>query len=356
MLKENYSYICAYLKILIKFNFSVMKNIYHIVWSVVILATMVSCDFINSLSYVKPSAIEGKPYELIVVCNMPQWQGAVGDTLRSVLSESIVYLNQVEPIFDVQVVSVQNFSSLVEKHRNILKVLIDPSLKKAVTIVAYNAKAMSQVTMTLQGPTEASIIEYLTQNGDKIVRVFEKAERERAIDNAVKYGKKDVQNIMKSTFDVVMNVPDGYIVADSMSDFVWARNEFPMSSQGFFAYSYPLHSKSQLTENSLITTRNMFAMRIPGAAAGSYMTTALTLSYRPFKLNGRNWIEMRGLWDVEGDFMGGPYVSYTTIDEVNRRIFTFDGYVYSPRIPKRNYLRGVEHLMNTIKFSKPAEE
>lgn len=59
---------------------------------------------------------------------------------------------------------------------------------------------------------------------------------------------------------------------------------------------------------------------------------------------------MRGFWDVEGDFMGGPFVSYTTVDTATDRVFTLDCYVYSPKLPKRNYMREVEHLLHLVKF------
>ncbi|MEG0498364.1 MAG: DUF4837 family protein, partial [Alistipes sp.] len=80
---------------------------------------------------------------------------------------------------------------------------------------------------------------------------------------------------------------------------------------------------------------------------------AFTPDVRAFRLEGRAWIEMRGFWDVAGDFMGGPFVSYTTIDTVTNRVITLDGYVFSPKIEKRNFLRSVEHLLYTLRF--PAE-
>ena len=48
--------------------------------------------------------------------------------------------------------------------------------------------------------------------------------------------------------------------------------------------------------------------------------------------------------------MGGPFVSYTTVDTATDRVFTLDCYVYSPKLPKRNYMREVEHLLHLVKF------
>ena len=82
------------------------------------------------------------------------------------------------------------------------------------------------------------------------------------------------------------------------------------------------------------------------------MTTseAFVPDLRMFSLEGRTWTEMRGFWDVAGDFMGGPFVSFTTVDEASNRVFTLDCYVYSPKLNKRNFLRGVEHLLYLLKF------
>ncbi|MFR9584479.1 MAG: DUF4837 family protein, partial [Rikenellaceae bacterium] len=44
------------------------------------------------------------------------------------------------------------------------------------------------------------------------------------------------------------------------------------------------------------------------------------------------------------------YVSYSTIDVATNRVITIDCYVFSPKLPKRNFLRGVEHLLYTVKF------
>ena len=77
---------------------------------------------------------------------------------------------------------------------------------------------------------------------------------------------------------------------------------------------------------------------------------AFAPDYRLFRMEGRLWCELRGFWDVHGDFMGGPFVSYTTVDTATNRVFTLDGYVYSPKLHKRNFVRGVEHLLYTVSF------
>ena len=72
--------------------------------------------------------------------------------------------------------------------------------------------------------------------------------------------------------------------------------------------------------------------------------------YATMRIDSRPWIEMRGLWDVENYFMGGPFVGYTTV--VGGNVVTSNCYVYSPKHPKRNYLRALEHLVFLMYFEK----
>jgi len=67
-------------------------------------------------------------------------------------------------------------------------------------------------------------------------------------------------------------------------------------------------------------------------------------------VNGNFVTEMRGLWETVGDFMGGPFISWSFVDEKRSRIVTAFGYVYAPKVAKRNPIRKVESVLKTIDF------
>lgn len=62
-----------------------------------------------------------------------------------------------------------------------------------------------------------------------------------------------------------MRIPKGYLLAAQKDNFVWARNEYPTASQGFFVYSYPYKGPESLSAKALIAARNKFAALIPGS-------------------------------------------------------------------------------------------
>ncbi|MEG2365724.1 MAG: DUF4837 family protein [Alistipes sp.] len=331
-----------------------MKNSFLCLVCLVAMVGMSACDAFRTLSSTGSKTALGSPYEMILVCPQQAWSGAVGDTLRALFQAPVRYVNQDEPLFDVLRVLPRGFAKMVTEHRNILKVEIDPTLtaEQTTAVVEYNVRSVPQIMVTLQGANDAAVLQYLTAHGADLVYVFEKAERDRFIANALKFNEEHITEVLHTTFGIEMTVPKGYVLAKQEKDFVWCRLEYPQAGQGFCVYSYPYTGKELLTEPSLLAARNRFVSRVPGPSDNSHMTTseAFTPDLRAFRLEGRAWIEMRGFWDVEGDFMGGPFVSYTTIDTATNRVITIDGYVFSPKIEKRNFLRSVEQLLYVVKF------
>ena len=64
---------------------------------------------------------------------------------------------------------------------------------------------------------------------------------------------------------------------------------------------------------------------------------------------------MHGFWFVQNDFMGGPFVTYATFDPVQRRVLCVDCFVYSPKEPKRNLLRQLQHTVWSVEFTDEAK-
>ena len=340
-----------------------MKQLLKSVFVVVALLSAVGCDSFRSLTGAKKTA-QGSPYEVLVVCDGQEWESPLGAELKAVLETPVEMLNQTEPMFDVVRITARDFKHLLPSYRNILKVFCSPEVKDTAILAQYNVVASPQIVLTFQGPSIQAMVEYLKANGASLLQVLEMAERHRTVEYAKKQGAKALEKIVKEEFDIDMAISNGYLFRAESEDFVWASNEYPVASQGFFLYSHPFKGKSSITTEALVKARNDFAKRIPGPTDGSYMTTVKRIpnveddGYVDFlpqrkvvKINGREWIELRGFWEVEKDFMGGPFVSYTTLDERTGKLFTLDCYVYSPKYGKRNFLRPLEHLVYGVQFT-----
>lgn len=346
-----------------------MKQLSKIVTFALIVLAFVGCREFHTLSKDGKKPIQGGAYEVLVVCDNSEWESPLGTKLRELLEQPVEMLNQNEPMFNVLRITSGDLRHLLLQHRNILKVVISDKVAQAQINAQYDLDAAPQIVLTFQAPTQKAALEYLEANGDALTKVLEIAERNRTIAYAEKHNVKVLNDLLHREFDIDAKIPKGYELRSQSENFLWASYEFPSASQGFFCYSYPYRGKGSLTADYLVAMRNSFAKRIPGPSDGSYMITVeqipdaegkgvlpLRPLYRSVVVNGREWIEMRGFWDVENDYMGGPFVSYTTVNDATNEVFTIDCYVFSPKYGKRNFLRPLEHLVYLISFPQSVEQ
>jgi hypothetical protein len=137
------------------------------------------------------------------------------------------------------------------------------------------------------------------------------------------------------------------------------RKETLKESQGILIYCFDYTDTNSFNLENIIAKRNEITKKyIPGPTDDSYMQVSEEVILpvaKQINFNDQFAVETRGLWKVEGDFMGGPFLSYTLIDELRNRVITIDGYVYAPKDKKRNLLLQLEAILHTLKISEIKE-
>lgn len=297
--------------------------------------------------------VQGAPYELVVVADHPTWDGAVGDTLRSMFHEQFPMVNRQETRFDLLRVLPEGFKKLVVRHRNILILNVDKQFAEPSVGLYNDLYAAPQTVITANAPDAASMLDLIVANRDDVMLLFEDAERRRDVAQASKHTPEPVKKLINEKFGFDMGTGSGFAVRSEAENFLWLSYEMPASSQGIIIYTYPFSGLKDFDRANLLKRRDEFAAFVPGENPGSHMTTNpdyTELVYK--KIDGRQWAEMHGFWDVKGDFMGGPFVNYSTLDAANQRVVAIDFYVYSPdpRLSQRNYKKQLEHYLYTVKF------
>ena len=171
--------------------------------------------------------------------------------------------------------------------------------------------------------------------------------------------KKDedigIKTKLRENYNLEMPVPSAYFIGKKDTDFIWLRKETNEFNHEVLIYSYPYTDTMSFSPEYIMSYRNEITEKyIPGQAKGSYMivSEAYPPYFKVLNINGHYVVETRGLWKVHGDFMGGPFLSYTYLDEINNRIVTFDGSVYYPNKDMRDHVRQLEAMFYTVKFLK----
>jgi hypothetical protein len=293
---------------------------------------------------------------LVVTQNKEQWNGLIGESIRSYFGQPQYGLPQEEPIYRIAQIDVENLSDMFQKHRNLL--LVETGSGQETPIVETKsdlwAKPQRVVKIRANNPDQWS--QAFDEHKESIRLLFDRAERERLLNIFRPTAKPDVAEALFKHMGVSMIIPEGFFVAKKESGFIWIRRETAENSQGIIIYKIPYRDTLQLTAPWLTYTRDSIVSRhIPGPSPGSFMTT--DKEFVPPMISRVNYfiedfaVENRGMWKLIGDFMAGPYLSYTLVDRSNGQLITIEGYVYAPNKDKRDLLRQLEAIMFSLNLN-----
>lgn len=309
----------------------------------------------------------GPAGEVVMVVAQQYWESPIVEAMRQHTETPYELLPQMEPRLDLVLLDPNEFDRFWKPHRNIVMVDLadridtqEPSLK-----VFRNKYASDQVYAEVKGKSVEAIAKALREQGNAIVAAVSKAEVRRAGNLVAAYPNEALTKEIAEKYSIKMEFPRDARAVKRNDEFIWVQREMTRMKggnnhdvkQGFFIYMYPYDTDSVFSFQWLINKRNDMLYRyVQGEPKNSYMTTEMLLTprYEELEFNGMFMAELRGLWRMENDFMGGPFYSMTLFDEANQRIVTLDGYAYAPYFNKREYIREVEGILKTVQFlSKP---
>jgi len=58
------------------------------------------------------------------------------------------------------------------------------------------------------------------------------------------------------------------------------------------------------------------------------------------------------MWDIENEFMAGPFVNYAVRDTINKRYLIIEGFTFAPAERKRNLQFELESIIQSVRISK----
>lgn len=297
----------------------------------------------------------GRPYEVLVVIDSDMWEKPSGRALFDVLDTNVPGLPQPERSFRISNTDPRNFNQTFRIFRNIIIVKID-SERYTQPKMKYqrDVYAVPQVIMTIQAPDKASFAKYVKKNSDRIVRFFTSVEMNREVKNLEKKHSAIVERKVDSLFGCSIYMPADIHRYKAAKDFLWCSTDRASADLNFVMYSYPYTDKRSFTLDFFVHKRDsVMKANIPGQLDGMWMTTNPDFVWdRAFELGGEYAMEVRGLWEMRNDCMGGPFVSHVRYDRPNGRIVVVEGFVYSPDKLKRNYMRLLEAALYTLRLPR----
>lgn len=285
-----------------------------------------------------------------IVLDNENWEGSIGEALRSNLAAPVDGLPQEEPLFSLNQMPPEAFTGFVRKNRLFVKI---EEGKPSNFQIFKDPFAYPQRGVLISGQNNAEIIEQINKYSNEIVNVFKSTEikeKQRRIKKSLKDDRK-----LKEQFGVSMKFPSAYRYAVEEEDFFWIRKDIPRGMMEIMIYEVPLNVIEKDTNiiGNIIRMRDSIGKKhVPGPVEGSYMSTEAAYAPYLFKssINGKFAYETRGTWDVKNAYMAGPFINYAVRDEANNRYVILEGFAFSPATAKRDNMFELDAILRSAKI------
>lgn len=318
---------------------------------------LVGCKNTTAL---KPN-ITGAMGEVLMVMDDKWRNGPAGDSIRAILMQPMEGLPQVEAIFTLSISPHRAFVNNMRTFRNLVVTNIGPDVEQeGVSFRKEGTYAKDQAMIQINAFSAENFIKIINENEHRIVGFILNAERKRSGKYFERYQDGDLANKIEANWGFKMTIPSILKPKKMEPSFSWLSHETSTMSQGLLIYSFDYSGEDVFSREYLLNKRDsILKANVPGPSSGSYMSTEhqVPSSYKAFTINDHYTAEIRGLWKVVGDLMGGPFVMFAHLDIENSRVIVTDSYVYLPDEPKkRNFVWQMESLLYSVKFPGDQKE
>ena len=271
----------------------------------------------------------------------------VAGSLRDLKMEG---LPQQEAVFDVSTIVSDGLTQATRYARNIVMVTtgID-SLKHATVSYQQNTYARPQLILHLRVASTSLLRPTLLYYVRAIERQLVLQELNNGIALLRDKHNKAAEAMVREMFGARLWVPEDLNKWKRGQDFLWLSNDAARGMQNICIYRY---AGNVLTREQAIAKRDSVMKRnLPGESEGSYMKTApypaVAVDNHSEKTpDGIRPTELRGLWEMQGEAMGGPFVSLST--RYGDSTLVVEAFVYAPETEKRRMVRRLEASLHTL--------
>jgi hypothetical protein len=297
--------------------------------------------------------------EMIVVAPNSIWETPLGDSIYNILGAYQYGFPQNERQFSVIHITPKKFKSVLRGHRNICVVKIDTSTVRPISL-EKSKWSKGQLVITLSAKNRDRLLKTVQEHGPRAAELFQSAEINRHNLRNKSFGDAETNQQIEAVQNYSFVSQKDAHLEKNENGLSWIRLERErikggfrhQISQGIMLFSLPYTNTTNfLDTNVYATIDSVLKINLPGPGKNQYMQ----LNYRfvpPLgtEINYKNSFgkEYRGLWRMKNNSMGGPIYLLVFLDEkANRVIYAF-GYVFAPQFNKREYLREIEGMINSI--------
>ncbi len=306
--------------------------------------------------------------ELLVVLDKKYWENSnisfaiKNNFAQLVTSTPLPY----EPEFNVEFVDQGGVNQMIKRHKTILIVNINPSANinsKEPPTPIFDLWAKNQIVYKVNASSEKNAVTIINHHADSIKLGINQFYYSSILSFAGE--NKKANDILNKNHSMELKLPSNMLIKKSTSNFTWlSRTKIKKDNngrheiqQGILVYSYPYINENIFSlENQIKLRDSLLKKHVHGTVENSYMTTRKDMlannQSQAQLINNKYVFTLRGLWRVENDKMGGPFISLSTLSKDQERVITIEGYVYAPNFKKRELLKELEAVIHSFELNR----
>ena len=285
----------------------------------------------------KKPASTGQPYEIVL-------EGDTDSIVTRILTEDVPALPQPEPLCKlIQVKKGKTKGSYLLVRTRIIVNITD---KDFAVKLNHDENAAPQNIIRINARSVQQLRERL--NGEKLRQLVDEAELEHLAEMISKNPSKQNKEILeevKKTFGLDMKIPVSMNASKKAKDFIWISNNASTGMQNLLVMKVKSEERRMKNSNAFHVNDkaqidSILRTNMPGETDSMYMVIPV--------------LSERGLWEMKGDAMGGPYVMHRIHRQTSQTAkpgysLYIIGFVYAPEMKKKILIKQLEAAISTIK-------
>ena len=264
----------------------------------------------------------GMPYEVVL-------EGDTDSIVTKMLTEDVTGLPQPEPL--CRLIQVKKGKTRGNYLLVRTRIVVNIGERDFSVTLHHDENAAPQNIIRITAQSAQQLRERLS--GERLRQIVDEVELKHLADiisgNPSKQNKK-MQDEIKKMFGIDMKIPAAMNASKKAKDFIWISNNASSGMQNLLVFKV----KSEHQIDSILRTN------MPGETDSMYMVIP--------------HLSERGLWEMKGDAMGGPYVMHRIHRQTSQAAkqgynLYIIAFVYAPEMKKKILIKQLEAAISTIK-------
>ena len=262
-------------------------------------------------------------------------------SIQKPLLETELY-DEKKNYFSVISISENDFSTIFKTHKNI--VIINPDDTNKVKL-KRNLWSKNQTVYFCS--VEESRVKNIEITASQVAEKIKNTEVDKRIRNYIETTPQEIKIYAENNFNLSIPLPSNYFITDTINSYLVLRSDSKNSTQRIVISSFNLQPSLQ---NIILEQNKIAKSSITSEIEGAYLRVEDRAQLHVDSLSSTldDKINIKGIWKMEGDFMGGSFFTSLIKNPYNENHILVSLYLYAPGINKANQLLDFEAITNGL--------